>query len=329
MILADKIINLRKKMLWSQEELADKLDVSRQSVSKWESSQSIPDMDKILKMSRLFGVSTDYLLKDELGETDEQPQVQDDDNPALRHVSMEQASEYMEIRAKNAPRLALSTLLCVLAPMMLLLFIALSLSGWIKLTEDGAAGIGLSFMIIFVAIGVIGFIKASSESSEYEFLEKEAFETEYGVSGAVKKRKDDYKEQYTRINTICTVMCILSVVPLFLSICFNAADFVFVLDVCFILLMTAIACYGFVYAGTIMGSYNKLLEEGDYTRREKSRSSVMGSFSTIYWLTVTAIFLVFQLAIPGTWTNAWVIWPIAGVLFAVFRIIVALITRNK
>ena len=179
-----------------------------------------------------------------------------------------------------------------------------------------------------MAIGVIGFIKASSASSEYEFLEKEAFETEYGVSGAVKKRKDEFKEQYTRINTICTVMCILSVVPLFLSICFNAADFVFVLDVCFILLMTAIACYGFVYVGTIMGSYNKLLEEGDYTRNEKSRSSIMGSFSTIYWLTVTAVFLVFQLAIPGTWTNAWVIWPIAGVLFGVFRIIVGSIRRK-
>ena len=328
MILADKIINLRKKMLWSQEELADKLDVSRQSVSKWESSQSIPDMDKILKMSRLFGVSTDYLLKDELGETDEAPQVQEDDSPALRHVSMEQASEYMEIRAKCAPKLALSTMLCVLAPMIFLVFMALYESRWINLTENGAVGIGLSFLIILVALGVIGFIKSSSEASDYEFLEKEAFETEYGVSGAVKKRKEEYKEQFTRTNTICTVLCILSVVPLFLSICFNAADFVYVFDVCFILLMVAIASYGFVYASTIMGSYNKLLEEGDYSRKEKARSPIMASFSTIYWLTATAIFLFFQLALPGRWENAWVIWPIAGVLYGVFRIIVMSIRRK-
>ena len=328
MILADKIINLRKKMLWSQEELADKLDVSRQSVSKWESSQSIPDMDKILKMSRLFGVSTDYLLKDELGETDEPPQVQDDDNPALRHVSMEQASEYMDTRAKNAPRLALSTLLCVLAPMVFLLFMALYESAWVNFSENAAVGIGLSFMIILVALGVIGFIKSSSEASGYEFLEKEAFETEYGVSGAVKKRKEEYTEQNTRINTICTVLCILSVVPLFLSICFDAPDFVYILDVCFILLLVALASYGFVYTSTIMGSYNKLLEEGDYTRKEKSRSPIMGSFSTIYWLTVTAIFLFFQLALPGTWPEAWVIWPIAGVLYGVFRIIIGSIRRK-
>ena len=66
MILADKIMQLRKKAGWSQEELAEQLDVTRQSVSKWEGAQSMPDLEKILQMSRLFGVSTDFLLKDEL-----------------------------------------------------------------------------------------------------------------------------------------------------------------------------------------------------------------------------------------------------------------------
>ncbi len=61
MILADKITELRKKAGWSQEELAAQLGVSRQSVSKWEGAQSVPDMEKILQLSNLFGVSTDYL----------------------------------------------------------------------------------------------------------------------------------------------------------------------------------------------------------------------------------------------------------------------------
>lgn len=68
MILADKIIEERKKNGWSQEELANKLGVSRQAVSKWESSGSIPDLQRILQMSELFGVTTDYLLKDEIEE---------------------------------------------------------------------------------------------------------------------------------------------------------------------------------------------------------------------------------------------------------------------
>jgi len=66
MILGEKIIRLRKQREWSQEELASQLGISRQSVSKWESGASIPDLDKIIKMSSLFGVTTDYLLKEEI-----------------------------------------------------------------------------------------------------------------------------------------------------------------------------------------------------------------------------------------------------------------------
>ena len=59
MFLADKIINLRKKAGWSQEELAGRLGVTRQSVSKWEGAQSVPDIEKIVQLSRLFSVTTD------------------------------------------------------------------------------------------------------------------------------------------------------------------------------------------------------------------------------------------------------------------------------
>ena len=68
MILAEKIALLRRRSGLSQEELAEQMQVSRQSVSKWESGTSIPDLEKILRLSALFGVSTDFLLKDELNE---------------------------------------------------------------------------------------------------------------------------------------------------------------------------------------------------------------------------------------------------------------------
>ena len=66
MIFADNPIELSKKNGWSQEELAERLNVTRQSVSKWEGAQSIPDLDKILMLAQIFGVTTDYLLKDEI-----------------------------------------------------------------------------------------------------------------------------------------------------------------------------------------------------------------------------------------------------------------------
>ena len=69
MNISEKILKLRKEKGLSQEAFAEILGVSRQSVSKWESNGALPDIDKIIAMSKLFGVSTDYLLKDEETET--------------------------------------------------------------------------------------------------------------------------------------------------------------------------------------------------------------------------------------------------------------------
>ena len=62
MNLAQNISTLRRKNHWSQEEFAAKMDVSRQAVSKWEAGLSTPDLEKIIRMSKLFHVSIDELI---------------------------------------------------------------------------------------------------------------------------------------------------------------------------------------------------------------------------------------------------------------------------
>lgn len=73
MALAEKLYELRKKNHLSQEQLAEQLGVSRQAVSKWETGQSVPESDKILSISRYFGVSLDFLMKDETAVPPEDP----------------------------------------------------------------------------------------------------------------------------------------------------------------------------------------------------------------------------------------------------------------
>lgn len=63
MNFSEKLLTLRKAKDLTQEQLAEKLDVSRQSVSKWESGQATPDLEKIVEISAIFDVTTDYLLK--------------------------------------------------------------------------------------------------------------------------------------------------------------------------------------------------------------------------------------------------------------------------
>lgn len=330
MILADKIMTLRKKAGWSQEELASQLNVSRQSVSKWEGAQSIPDMDKVVQMSRLFGVTTDFLLKDEL-EMEEPAQSVSLDEPPLRRVTMEEASSYLALRRAAAPKMALATFLCVISPVALLMLAAMSEISRFGISENAAAGIGLCVLLVLVAIGVVLFLTCAAKVRDFAFLEEEPFETEYGVSGMVKERKQNFAAAYSRLNIIGTVLCILSAVPLFIVMCMETADIVYVAAVCLLLIIAGIGCIAFVYGGTINSAMERLLEEGDYTRQQKSRRSVKGAISTIYWLLVTAIFMWYTFGPSGNGQAkfSWFIWAIAGVLYAAVMLVVNLIQRSK
>lgn len=97
MIFADKLVRLRKKSGMSQEELAERMNVSRQSVSKWESAQSVPDLEKILRLGELFGVTTDYLLKDEI---EDEEFVGKDTSECNRKITLAEANEFLELRKR-------------------------------------------------------------------------------------------------------------------------------------------------------------------------------------------------------------------------------------
>lgn len=330
MILADKIMTLRKKAGWSQEELAARLNISRQSVSKWEGAQSIPDMDKVVQMSRLFGITTDFLLKDEL-EIEEHTQSEPMDEPSLRRVTMEEASAYLALRRAAAPRMALATFLCIISPVALLMLAAMSEVSRFGISENAASGIGLCGLLVLVAIGVALFLTCSARVRDFAFLEEDPFETEYGVSGMVKERMQDFAGIYSRLNIIGTVLCILSAVPLFVSMCIETADVVYVAAVCLLLIIAGIGCVAFTYGGTIHASMERLLEEGDYTRQQKSRRGVKGAISIIYWLLVTAIFMWYTFGPSGNGQArySWFIWAIAGVLYAAVMLVVNLIQRSR
>lgn len=327
MILGEKIIALRKKAGWSQEELAGQLGVSRQSVSKWESAQSVPDIDRILQMSRLFGVTTDYLLKDEL----EEPEYDTgEEESALRRVTMEEASEYLALRQEAAPRMAVATFLCIVSPVPLLFFGGLSELSSFPLSENAAGGIGLCLLLAMVAVACAVFLSCASREKPYEFLEKEAFETEYGVTGMVKERKKAFTPAYNRLNITGTVLCILAAVPLFGAVCISAPEIGYVAAVCLLLCLVGVGCVAFVYGNTYYGAMQRLLEEGDFTRSQKGKKSVKGAISAAYWLVVTAIFLYYTFGPQGNGKPeySWFIWAIGGVLFGAVMAVISILERK-
>ncbi len=341
MILADKIMTLRKKAGWSQEELAGQLGVTRQSVSKWEGAQSVPDLDKVVQMSRLFGVSTDYLLKDEM-EDEEFVEAAEEEAP-LRKVTMEQAARYLALRKACAPKIALAVAMCIVSPVVIILLAALADARIGGISEDLAAGIGVSVILVLVAAAVAIFLSCGAKTKEFEFLEKEPFETEYGVSGMVRERRRAYEPTASRCTIAGVVLCILAVVPLMLGVGLASsgvaamltriapADVYAAAAVDVLLLLVACGAGVLVLSGTYTAAMDQLLEEGDYTRREKARSGVKGTVTLIYWLGVTAIFLFYTFGPNGNGRPgcSWFIWAVGGVLYAAVMGVVTLILRWK
>lgn len=316
MIFADKLIILRKKKGWSQEELAERMDVSRQSVSKWESAQSMPDIDRLLDLSKIFGVSLDYLLKEDIEDESYSCDLPEDavKNTPVRFVSLADAKEFLGLQKKNAVRFAIGVFLCIISVFPLLLLGGANSSGITWASETLVAAVGIPALLIIIAAAVALFVVSGIKGEKYEFLEKEAFRLEQSALELAQKSKDEYRVTYSTLIAIGVVLCVISPVPLFLVALNHEQDFFGTVSLCVMLFVISIAVIMFVIAGTNLSGFQKLLKEGEYaekTPKEKKRDALFG----IYWLGVTAGYLAWSF-LSNAWARTWIVWPIAAVLYA-------------
>lgn len=327
MILADKIIENRKKNGWSQEELADKLGVSRQSVSKWEGAQAVPDMKKIVQMSEVFGVSTDYLLRDDIEEV-QLPEVAPVDNgleETVREVSLEEANAFLEHNEKAAKSISTGVMLCILSPVIMIFMAGMAEAEKIPL-EKTIAGIGGVIILLLIVAAAVGMILMTSlRNKPYDYLENLDIETAYGVSGMAKERRAQYAEKHSRLLIVGIMLCIVSAVPMFilmLSGYDNNTDVLPIIGVDALLITVAIGVRMIILTCIRHDGYDKLLEEGDYTRLNKKA----GKFDGIYWAIALAVYLGWSF-INNRWDITWVVWPVAGVLYVAYHEIAKAIVR--
>ena len=317
MTFSEKISALRKQKGWSQEELAEKLMVTRQAVSKWESAQSMPDLDKLVQLSEALGVSTDYLLKDEQAQSAPVPATAEQ-TVKPRRVTQEEARRYLQLQTAAIPKTTLGVALCVCSPIALIgLPVLRSTLNW-GFPEEICSGIGLCVLLVMVAAGVALLLTASGKLREFEYLEREPIETDNGAREQALSMQREVLPICAKRNTIGVVLCILSVLPLFALMCVpGVPDGYYSLAVCALLLLVGIACLLLVRTGSMRGAVDKLLEQGDYTRENKAKSRFVGAVSAAYWLVVTAAFLFYTFGPNGNGQPqySWFIWAIAGVLY--------------
>lgn len=323
MRFADKLVELRKNKGISQEELADKLDVTRQSISKWESGQSIPDISRILQLSELFDVSVDYLLKDEIELDNVSQQSNKEDNDIIK-VGKEEADKYIEHSKYLSKIYSIATVLCILSPMLLMIFVA---NPGLRVFSDAVSIIvGILGLLIFVSCGVAMFIYSSFKNQPYKYLDEQDIVLDNNALNSVKQSKESALPKFARNIILGVVLCIFAIVPIIIF-ALLLTDYIG-LGVCIALVFVVIAVALFVNSGTQWGAFQKLLAEGDYSKEGKKASKLTEKIASIYWLTVLAIYLLISF-VSNNWARSWIIWPVCAVLFVIISVVVEAVVGSK
>ena len=381
MIFADKLMYLRKKAGYSQEELAEKMGVTRQSVSKWESGQSIPDIEKIIRISDLFEVSIDYLLRDNVEEmpdkqnkpdksdkpdkrpdgpasygskaygreaaasdaagtsgtagtwepagepfnkTDEEPA---DEQEPSRKVGLDEAEKFIRAKGLQSMLISVGVLMYIISPVSVIFLSKFSerMEAGVEAGNMVMAGIIIMFIIIAAATALV--VYGAFRTSPYEYFENEIFETDSETGEMVKDKKEGYRKIYIRSLVTGISLCILAAIPLFAANIMGDGPLKSIMAAA-VLIIVGIGVFLIVKGSIMWGSFDRLLQEGDYSIKEKIENHKNSIISDIYWPLATAVYLIYSFT-SGNWGRSWIIWVAASVVYPAIRSSASYMRKNK
>ena len=362
MLLSEKIMSLRKRNGWSQEELAQQLGVSRQSVSKWESMASMPDIQKIMSMSELFGVSTDYLLKDELEElpataidadyaassgqsgssdptvanTAGDSSTSKNTTPKLS-ISLDTATEYLDAIARTSRPTAGAITLFILGPALLVSLATYSEDALnfdpTRISPDALGIAGVCLMMLFIAAGVGLLILQDMKLAKFKQLKEASLELQYGVEAAVRRRAESTESLRYMQQAAGVCLTILSAIP-FLIASYFGAGLTFAAGFLAAAILVSLGVYLLVYSGILRDGYRVLLQEGDFSHDEKDGKlgykkavSKYRPVSKAYFSAVSLVYFGYSF-ITKDWGRSWIIWPLSAFLYHVVVSILAAMKKQ-
>ena len=224
--------------------------------------------------------------------------------------------------------MANATTLCIISPILLIVLGAISEDQILPVSEGVAAGVGLVCLLGLIAVAVYLFITYGIREDRMAHLEKESFETEYGVTGMAEEKRAFYEPVFAREMAIGVVLCILSVIPIVIAGTMNAADYICAFCVGFLLLIIAVGVNRIIRVSMIKGSYDILLQEGEFSRKEKRLKKKADVFTNAYWCLATAIYLGWSFW-SERWDFTWILWVVVGVLYAALLGIVKVFVKKE
>ena len=302
MKFGEKLQKLRKEKGMSQEELAARLHVSRQAVSKWENDQGYPETEKMLMIGNIFSVTMDYLLKDEGGE---QPQEQG------FYASRECVQGYLQQEKRITLRIAVGTLLCILSGLPVLIY---------PQQEDVMS----IFSMILIALGIAVLVSLSFDKNEYKILKQEPLYFDHDHLQELKEENDGPQNKFKRLIIAGLLLIFLSCIIAIISedvLHMEKAP----MDAGYLLLIS-IAVFLFIYAGCSMDTYELLVDNETYRKKKHGNR-----YSWLYYVTLGCASILYvglgMLFGKEAWRTGWIL--IAVTWLVTYGIVSGINMRKK
>ena len=286
MSLSENLQNLRKIKNMSQEELAEKLNVSRQAVSKWESGNGFPETEKIINICEIFDCSMDELVKGKITED-----VKKDKN------------NYDAVFSKAARGISLGVGIILVGVSIMLTLLGLAPN---KQAEDTNALIGVVMILIGVVFAVPMFIINGTMIDN--FKKKNPVMANVYSEDEI----DEGKSKYTKTLAIGISIILVGVVVM---IALLASKLIGndVMPVAVLMYFVTIGASIIVYSGQMQEKYDIEKYNRENSPEYKEKEDKVGKICGVIMLLATIIFLVWGFCFSG-WSIGWVVFPIGGIL---------------
>lgn len=296
---SDNLYYLRKRAGLTQEELADRVQVSRQSVSKWETGEALPETDKLILLSDVFGVTLDEIVRGNLCENaNEAEEVYSDADGYREHMNM------------FSLRISLGVFL-VLIGVSVCVMIAGVANLYTDKMQDIVGSLSGVAIMLFIAVAVVLFITAG--------IRHDNFRKKNPKIGKVfsSEEEENGNRKFTAAIAALVPAIIIDAAALVVAFVvadnmnLQYADFVSCAIFAVFMFILAFIVGGLCYAGIQhekfnYGEYNK---DADSDKNKKINDAVCSAIM----LTATALFLVIGF-VWGLWHPGWVVFPVGGII---------------
>ena len=287
MSLSENLQNLRKIKNMSQEELAEKLNVSRQAVSKWESGSGYPETEKIISICEIFDCSMDELVKGKITED-----------------VKEEKSNYDSVMTKTAKGIATGVGIILIGVSLLLTLIGLAPN---EQAEDQYALIGVVMVLIGVVFAVPLFIMNGTKRDDFKKKNTKI------ANVYSEKEVEEGKSKYTKFLAVGVSIILTGVVAMMALIGLKVFGEESIFPVAILMYFVTIGASTIVYGGQMKDKYDIEKYNKENSEEYKAKEEKTGKICGVIMLITTIIFLVWGFVF-SSWSINWIVYPIGGIL---------------